>query len=324
MRQISSISITVLVALVLAACGSEGGGGGGGSQPPQGGQQAPGQVIKPIASAKGKSITVGSKNFDEQFLLGEIYSQALEAAGFEVKKELNLGSEQIAFKALKGGDVDAYPEYTGTALTNFFDVKPADIPKDPDQAYEQAKKEYAKEGITALPRTKFDNTYVLASTKKKAQEYGNVKTISELTPKVKGARLAGFPECRQRADCLVGLKETYGLDTKFISNDGKYEPIDNDQADLGLVFATDGEQLQADKYAFYEDDKGLFPPYNISLTMSNDALKTIGPEGQKVIEQVQAPLDDRTMQELNSRVSIDKQEPEEVATAYLKAAGFVK
>jgi len=323
MRQISSISITVLAALVLAACGSEGGGGGGG-QPAQGGEQAPGQEIKPIASAKGKSVTVGSKNFDEQFVLGEIYAQSLETAGFEVKKELNLGSEQIAFKALKGGEVDAYPEYTGTALTNFFDVKPADIPKDPDQAYEQAKTEYAKEGITALPRTNFDNTYVLASTKKKAQEYGNVKTISELVPKVKGDRLAGFPECRQRADCLVGLKETYGLDTKFISNDGKYEPIDNDQADLALVFATDGEQLQTDKYSFYEDDKGLFPPYNISLTMSNDAVKTIGPEGQKVIEQVQAPLDDRTMQELNSRVSIDKDEPEEVAKAYLQAAGFVK
>ncbi len=165
---------------------------------------------------------------------------------------------------------------------------------------------------------------MLASTKAKAQEYGNPRTISELVPKAKGDSLAGFPECRQRADCLLGLQDTYQLDVEFVSNDGKYEPLDNDQADIGLVFATDGEQLQTNKYAFYEDDKSLFPPYNVSLTMRNEALQTIGPEGQRVIEQVQAPLDDRTMQELNSRVSIDKQEPEQVAGDYLRAAGFVR
>jgi glycine betaine/choline ABC-type transport system substrate-binding protein len=318
MRHLTRISLALLSVLAVAACGSGGGGGEGG------GGGGGGQAIKPVPGAQGKSVTIGSKNFDEQFVLGEIYAQALEAAGYKVKKELNLGSEQIAFKAVKSGEVDAYPEYTGTALTNFFDIKPKDVPKNPDQAFEQAKAEYAKQGIVALPRTKFNNTYVLASTVKKAKEYGNPKTISELAPKAKGAGLAGFPECRQRADCLLGLQDVYKLDVKFISNDGKYEPLDNDQADLGLVFATDGEQLQKDKYAFYADDKKLFPPYNISLTMSEKAAKTIGPEGQKVIEQVQAPLDDRTMQELNSRVSIDKQEPEQVASDYLKAAGFVK
>jgi glycine betaine/choline ABC-type transport system substrate-binding protein len=310
---------TALAALTLAACGS-----GGGSQPAEGEQQGSGQAIQPISSARGKSITIGSKNFDEQFVLGEIYAQALEAAGFQVEKDLNLGSEQIAFKAVKSGQVDAYPEYTGTALTSFFDVDVAEVPKDPDQAFQLAKAEYAKEGITALPRTQFDNTYVLASTKAKAQEYGNPRTISELAPKAKGDSLAGFPECRQRADCLLGLRDTYNLDVEFVSTDGKYEPLDNDQADIGLVFATDGEQLQTDKYTFYEDDKGLFPPYNVSLTMRNEAVKTLGPEGQKVIERVQAPLDDRTMQELNSRVSIDKQEPEKVAGDYLRAAGFVR
>ena len=77
-----------------------------------------------------RRITVGSKNFTEQFILGEIYAQALQAAGYTVKKDLNLGSEQIALKALKSGDVDGYPEYTSTALTSFFDVQPQDIPKD--------------------------------------------------------------------------------------------------------------------------------------------------------------------------------------------------
>ena len=83
-------------------------------------------------------MTVGSKNFTEEFILGEIYAQSLEAAGYKVKKQLNLGSEQIAYKALKAGKVDAYPEYTGTMLTSFYKVKTEDVPKDRSAAYEQA------------------------------------------------------------------------------------------------------------------------------------------------------------------------------------------
>src|SRR5918997_3243610 len=128
-----------------------------------------------------KRITVGSKNFTEQFILGQIYAQSLEAAGFKVKKELNLGSEQIAYKALKSGQIDGYPEYIGTSLTSFFGVKAKDVPRDPAKAYEQTKAEYAKVGITALPVTSFENTYRLTTTKgKQKDQLKGAKTISDV------------------------------------------------------------------------------------------------------------------------------------------------
>ena len=324
LRTILAALAALVFALAVGACGSDdddGGGGGGG-----GGDTAT-ETIKKDPAAAGKTITVGSKNFTEQFILGEIYSQALEAAGFKVKKELNLGSEQIAYKALKAGQIDGYPEYTGTSLTSFFDVKTKDVPRDPDQAYEQARRNYAKEGITALPRTSFENKYVVTTTKAKQKDLlKGATTLSDVAelPNADKLRIAGFPECRQRSDCFQGLRQLYGFDPKFISTTGKYEPLDGDQTDLNLgSFSTDG-QLTLNKYAVLEDDKKLFPPYNISFGIRDEALKTIGPEGQAVLERVQKPLTLEAMQELNSRVDLDKQKPAKVAADYLKEEGFTK
>jgi glycine betaine/choline ABC-type transport system substrate-binding protein len=272
-----------------------------------------------------KSITVGSKNFTEQFILGEIYSQALEAAGYDVEKELNLGSEQIAFRALKSGQVDAYPEYTGTALTNFFGLEVQEATElSDDEAYEQAREEYTKEGIVALPRGNFDNTYVVASTTETQEELG-AQTISDLAALENADELtiAGFPECRQREDCLLGLENVYGWTPEFVANEGKFQPIEQGQTDLAFVFGTDGE-LTLDEFATYEDDKDLFPPYHISLGIREDALEEIGPEGEDVLVRVQEPLTEEVMQELNSRVDLDKEEPEAVASQYLKEEGFVE
>ena len=323
MRLIVAALAALALTVALAACGEDeesspapSGGGGGG--------ETSAEVIEAIPGAEGKSFTVGSKNFTEQFVLGEIYAQALEAAGFKVKKELNLGSEQIAFKALKSGQIDGYPEYTGTSLTSFFDVKTDAVPKDPDEAYELTKTNYEKEGITALPRTEFENTFRIATTKEKqASLLGGATKLSELDPAAP-LRITGFPECRQRTDCLLGIQDTYGLDNlKFVSTEQKYEPLNNDQTDLGFVFSTDGE-LTLDKYAIIEDDKGLFPPYNISFGIKDEKLEEIGPEGQEIIERVQKPLTEEVMQELNSRVDLDKQEPAKVAADYLKESGFVQ
>jgi glycine betaine/choline ABC-type transport system substrate-binding protein len=318
--------LMLVLALGLAACGSDDDSGGGSAS---GGQQAEqpadSKVIQrdPANASKG-TITVGSKNFTEQFILGEIYAQTLEAAGFKVRKRLNLGSEQIAYRALRRGQIDAYPEYTGTALTSFFDVKVADVPKDPDQAYEQAKQGYAEQDITALPRTPFENTYVLATSRATAQAEGNPKTITELMQKNPNLSLSGFPECRQRQDCLLGMRDTYGYKGKFVSSEGKFEDLDNEQADLALVFSTDPQLALKDKYVAFEDDKQFFPPYNISLGVRNETLQKLGPKTQQAIERVQEGLTEEAMRELNRRADLEKQEPEEVAAAYLKESGFVK
>jgi glycine betaine/choline ABC-type transport system substrate-binding protein len=309
--------------LAFAACGgddeSSAPSGGSGSS----GESASGNEIQKVEGAEGKTITVGSKNFTEQFVLGEIYSQALEAAGFTVKKQLNLGSELIAYKALQAGKVDAYPEYTGTALTSFFGVKTADVPRDAQKAYEDTKAGFAEKKITALAPTPFENTYRLGMTKEGAAKAGDPKTISDLSDKASELSISGFPECKQRQDCLLGVEDTYGLKfKKFVTSEQKYQVLDSGDADVAFIFTTDGD-LASGKYVILDDDKKFFPPYNITFAVRDEALQTMGPEGQKVIEDIQKPLTEKVMQELNARVDVDKQKPEDVAKAYLQSAGFI-
>jgi glycine betaine/choline ABC-type transport system substrate-binding protein len=314
----------LVMALGVAACGSDdeesggGGGGGGGSSESASGDQ----IQKVDGAADAGTITVGSKNFTEQYILGNIYADALTAAGFQVKKSLDLGSEVVAYKALQEGEIDAYPEYTGTALTAFFEVPVTKVPKEPDQAYDELVTKLKAEQITALPRTPFENTFRLAMGKDKWEEIGSPKTTSELKGKESDLRISGFPECKQRIDCLLGVEKTYGLKFgKFVASEQKYDVIDNGSADVIFGFTTDGE-LTTGQYVTLDDDKSLFPPYHISFLMKDEALEKIGPDGQAVIEQVQEKLTEKVMAELNSRVDLDKQEPEKVAADYLKEAGF--
>ena len=278
--------------------------------------------IKPLRGASSVSLSVGSKNFTEQYILGEIYAQALRAAGYKVKKDLDLGPELIAYKALRQGAVDAYPEYTGTALTSFFKVKVADVPKDPAKAYEDAKAAYAKVGITALAPTPFENTYRMGITKKKAAALGNPTKISDLVGKAQDMVVNGFPACRQRIDCLLGVQQAYGLKFKrFLPGENKFQILDNGDADIAFVFTTDGP-LSSGKYVVLDDDKHVFPPYNISFTIRDAVAKKLGPDGQKVVTDVQKYMTAEVMQELNARVDIDKEEQSKVAADYLKNFGF--
>ena len=135
--------------------------------------------------------------------------------------------------------------------------------------------------------------------------------------------LSGFPECRQRTDCLVGLRQAYDSEPKFVSSQGQYADLDAGQADFTMGFGTDGA-LSLDKYVTYEDDKQLFPPYYVSFLVNEEGMQALGTEGQALIERVQEPLTEEVMQELNSRVTLDKQEPEQVAKDYLSESGFVE
>ena len=221
LRTILAVIAAALLALAIAACGGDDEGGEEAASP----TEATGALIEEDPANQGKSITIGSKNFTEQFVLGNIYAQALEAAGFDVSTELNLGSEQVAFRALQSGQIDAYPEYTGTALTSFFGFDTDEVPTDADaeEAYELAREEYAKEGITAPAQAPFNNTYILTSTAETAEELGNPQTTTELT-EAEGAdelAIAGFPECRQRTDCLLGLEDVYSYKPEFVSTESQ-------------------------------------------------------------------------------------------------------
>jgi glycine betaine/choline ABC-type transport system substrate-binding protein len=321
LKRLLALGLVASCGAGIAACGGDNDNEGGGKSA-KGTKLA---AIKKNQANAGKTITVGSKNFTEEYILGNIYAQALKAAGYKVKTQLNLGSEQIANRAVKSGQIDAYPEYTGTALTSFFKVKIADVPKDADKSFQETKSFYAKEGLTALPQTPFNDAQAVGMTKQKASELG-VKKVSDLKPKAKDIVFAGTPECKQRVDCLLGLEQVYGLKfKKFTPVDiaQRYAAADNGQAQLIEVFTTDG-QLAGGKYVVLQDDKKIFPPAHATFVVRDSALKKLGPDVQKVVVQVQKGMTTPVMQELNSRVDIDKKEPKDVAAQYLRETGLVK
>ena len=242
-----------------------------------------------------------------------------------MRKQLDFGSELVAFKGLKDDEIDAYPEYTGTALTTFFGVQPDKIPKDETEAFEAARDGFAEAGMTALPQTPFTNSNAVGMTQARAAELG-VETISDLRSKARDLTLSGSRECRRRLDCKLGLEQVYGL--RF----GRYLPTElpdrhsvltSGKADVSIVFSTDG-QIAADDLLVLEDDRQLFPPYNVTLVLRDEAAEAAGPDLPKIVGQIQQDLSTKVMQELNSRVDLDKEQPAAVAREYLRQFGYTE
>lgn len=324
--QAALASIFAASALGVSACGSSDSSTSSSSTPAKStdtSAAAPAETGKITADPanKGKSIKLGSKNFTESIIIADIYGQALKKAGFTVKYDLNLGLEDVANKAIQEGQIDGYPEYTGTALTALLGVDPSDVPKNEDQAYQDAKRLYMKKfGFVALPQTPFTDSNALGMTKEKAAELGNPKTISDLKGKSQNLTLAASAECFKRTDCALGFEKVYGLKFKKkikIDVAQRHEVILKKKADLTIPFTTDGA-IAANQEVILKDDKHLFPPYNVTLVLSQKAADKLGPAGKKVIATVQKGLTTPVMSELNSRVDLDKQKPAAVAAEYLK------
>jgi osmoprotectant transport system substrate-binding protein len=316
-------AIAVLLALFLslgvAACGSDDDSDTTGSA--EGGA---GAIVSNPDNGK-VTLTVGSKNFTEQIVLGEVYAQALEAAGYKVKKDLNLGSETVALKTLKAGQISGYPEYVSTALTSFFEAEPEEVPADATEAYEEAKADFEKEDLTAFPPTPFASANAVGTLKKTAEER-ELKTVSDLEGQSEEMTLYGSPECRQRIDCLAGLEDLYGLKfKKFVPVDIglRYSVLDKGQADLSILFTTDPQlSAQADKYVILEDDKEVFPAGNVIWVTTPKVVEEAGPDYEKTIAQVQEGLTLKVMQELDARVELEKEPAAKVAAEYLESAGY--
>ena len=251
-------------AVLLAACGDDDNSSSDSTASTSGeaDQEQPGQ--------RRQELTVGSKNFTEQFILGEIYAQALQAAGYEVKKDLNLGSEQIALKALKSGDIDGYPEYTSTALTSFFDVQPQDIPKDAAAGGRRRAEQIRGGGPGRLrPHAVHER-----ERRRHAEEEGRRAGRDRgLRPE---GQVAGPDALRlARVPPAAGLpgraQQDYGLKfKKFTPVDIglRYEVLDKGQADLSIIFTTDAQLSTRDDVVTLEDDKKVFPPGNVTFVAS--------------------------------------------------------
>jgi osmoprotectant transport system substrate-binding protein len=317
LRVLCTVLAAVAMAVGVAACGSD--------NNDESSTTSAGLIQKNPANS-GVKLTIGSKNFTEEYILGQIYAQGLEAAGYDVKTKLNLGSETIALSALKAGEISGYPEYTSTALGSFFQVPANKIPHDAQEAYSQAKADLEKEGLTAFPPTPFADSNAVGTLTSTANKLG-LTTISDLKGKSQNLVLAGSPECRERIDCLAGLEKNYGLKFKqFTPVDIglRYTVLDKGDADLSIVFTSDAQLANSNKYTVLEDDKGLIPAGNVIFITSKKVADQAGPDFAKVIGQVQQNLTLPVIQELNARVDIDKEEPAKVAHDYLKSSGLVQ
>ncbi len=291
---------------------------------PANGAGATAAITRDAANAR-TTITLGTKNFTEQQVLGEVYAQGLEAAGFRVERDFNLGDEQVAFRSVRRGDVDAYPEYTGTALLSLCDVDTADVPKDPGRAFTQVRDCFAREGLTAYPPTPFTSSNEVAVRRETAQRLG-LRRISDLARVDQDVTLFGSPECEQRLDCLLGLRQVYGLDfDRFRPVDVslRHEVLERNRGDASIVFTTD-PQNDREGLVLLEDDRRMFPPYNSTLVVRDDIARAAGPGLPRLLDRLQRGLTDRTMRELNARVDLDKETPAQAAEGYLRETGLVR
>ncbi|HEX8120881.1 MAG TPA: glycine betaine ABC transporter substrate-binding protein [Solirubrobacteraceae bacterium] len=324
MRQRALAGQILLVLCLIGAAGCGGGGGGtDGSDPPIAAKRRGDAITRNAANARTE-IVVGSKSFTEQRVLGQIFAQALGAAGYRVSARLDLENERRALKRLRSGSIDGYPEYTGTALVSFCRADAQTIPKDPSLAFRDARACLRRMGLTAFPPTPFTTSLEVAVPAATADRLG-LRTISDLVPHGQEFVFYGTPECRLRTDCLLGLRNVYGARFRRFAG---VDPVERHDVLLrrpdavSIVYATD-PQIKREPIVLLDDDRGMFPPYNSTFVVRDDVVKQAGPDLPRVIGKVQPGLTDEVMQELNARVDIDKETPSAVALSYLRQSGLL-
>lgn len=323
------VGLAAALAVTLAACSSSGGGGNGntaGNPPPATtGGAAPSAAGTGLPSGKpgeGKPpIVMGDKNFAEEYILGELYSQALEAKGYNVTLKGNIGSSATIDKALTSGKIQMYPEYTGVIYTEL--AKLGDRPKSAQATYQGAKKWEEGRGFAVLNPTPFQDADGMATLKPFAQQHG-LKTVGDLK-KLGPFTYGGPPENKTRYQGVVGLKQAYGLNQiqfKPLSIGAQYQALDQHQVDTIAIFTTDG-QLASGKYAVLKDTKGIFGYQQVVPVVKKSLLQSEGPAFTQILNAVSASLTTDAIVAMNKAVQIDQQDPAKVATSFLQANGFL-
>lgn len=308
----AALAVLAAVALLLAACssssssstGSTGGGSSSSASSPNVGN--------------GRSVTLGTKNFTEEFIVGALYQQALQAKGYKVVYKPNIGATEVVDKALTSGQIDAYPEYTGESAVTVGGVNTTVTSA--QQEYDLAKAFYAKRGQSMSQMTPFFDTDAIAVTKAYAAKYG-LKTTADLK-KIPHFTLGARPEFQGREQGALGIQKEYGVNNftfKSLALGLQYQALDSGAVNAADVFTTD-PQLASGKYVVLTDPKHIFGFQNIALVINTKKLNELG--GQQfmnIINQVNALLTTPAIIAMNKAVAIDKQQPGDVAKAFLSA-----
>jgi osmoprotectant transport system substrate-binding protein len=271
------------------------------------------------------TLKVGSKDFTEEFILGEMYALLLEDAGFKVERKFNLGGTPVAHAALVKGDIDLYPEYTSTGLLTVLKQSPI---ADASVVLEEIRKSYKEQfKLEWLEPASFNNTQALATTKDVSDKYG-ITTYSDLAAKAGDLRLGGPAEFAEREDGIKGLQKAYGgFQFKEFNQLGtgslRYEALKNGQVDVVVAFGTDG-QISGLGLVLLKDDKSFYPVYQAAPVVRADALEK-NPKIAEALNRLAPLLTDEIMAGLNWQVDgPDKKEFAAVARAFLQEKGLIK
>lgn len=279
------------------------------------------------------TITVGSKNFTEQLIMGEMLSLILEDAGFEVEQQLNLGGTAIVHEGLVSGDVDVYVEYTGTGLVAILDQAVPSAEGDgsatpaltvAEQTYTIVSEAYPEEfGAVWLEPIGFNNTFGLVVTRETAEEHG-LQTISDLEGLAGDMTLGSDPEFAIREDALPGLEETYGIEfgsVQTLDVGLLYAAVDGGDVDISAAASTDG-RIPALDLVLLEDDLGFFPPYYAAPVINQELLEEY-PELEEILNQLAGVIDNETMANMNYQVDEENVQPRDVARTFLEEQGII-
>ncbi|MBP2028276.1 osmoprotectant transport system substrate-binding protein [Acetoanaerobium pronyense] len=279
-------------------------------------------------SSSSDRIRVGSKDFTEQLILGQITLLALEDAGFEVEDRTNVaGSEQVR-SALLNSEIDVYWEYTGTGW--LMHLQNDEAITNPQEAYDRVKEADLENEIVWLDYAPFNNTYTIMMNRDQSEELG-IRTISDMADYVNqnpGSFSFGADhEFTARPDGLPALEDEYGFELegdslKVMDIGIVYRTLRDRQVDSGMGFATDG-RIEAFDFVNLEDDKQFFPVYNPSALLRTDTLEE-HPELADVLNRLAAELDNESMIMMNYQVDIEEMEPREVAENWLKEKGLIE
>jgi osmoprotectant transport system substrate-binding protein len=277
---------------------------------------------------KGADLTVTSKEFTEQLILGAIMGIAFEAAGADVLDRTGIQGSIGAREAVKSGDADGMYEYTGTAwITYQGNSEPI---ADPQRQWQAVRDADLRNGLTWLPKAALNNTYALAMNQANFKKYGTrtLSDVAALAGKDPGAvTVCVESEFANRADGLPGMEKAYGMrlpasqvtqmDTGII-----YTQAAKGSCVYGEVFTTDG-RITSMNLAVMADDRKFFPNYNVAPEINTESLKK-WPAIAEVLNPITAKLTNAVARELNARVDVEGEDPHQVALEWMKGEGFVR
>ena len=270
----------------------------------------------------GPTIILGTKNFPEEFILGQLYKQALEAKGFHISYKENIGSTELIQTSLTSGKINMYPEYTGVIVQDVFHKTFS--PKTASATYLLAKRLEKSKGFTLLNRTPFYDTDVLGVTNATAHKYG-LKSIGDLK-KVGSFKLGGFPECKTRNTCFLGYTKQYGL-TKAtflpLAGISAYAALDAGKVLAADVFSTDPPLAKPSKYTVLADPKHVTGFQNVAPIVKTSVVTALGSKFTTTVNAVSAKLTLPAIIAMNKAVEVNKQSAAKVAKAFLKANGLI-